>query len=590
MVRRGGQALLAVLCAALVAGTWVGHRPPASPLVPGEATYLMQAASLWHDLDLTYTRADFDRLLLDRSGDPTDLELVSAGNGRRITYDRPFPYALYLAPFQAFLGTKGPAVANGFLLLLVAWFGARVLERRVGEYAPLWTALLLFASVVFVYVFLATGDFFLFALTTLAFLLLTSGGGKESSAPQSQTQSQTQSRAWRPMLAGMLLAVPVATEPLYLLLVFAAWRQPTVVGASRGLWVGFGSGWLAQIFVRWWAGGGLGPMGAERFRFTPETGFPLVDFTALEWSPVVHRLSALHWDGAPRFSWGVDLWLWLWDALYFVMGRNLGLLPYFAPLLLLLLAGSLRGGRRSLVLAAGLWAVALVVLHPFNFWGGPGTVANRLFLPVYGALWLFLDRPQEGTNRLRRLGAWAAIATMLVAALFLGRLWSNPWSAGLPERGDWYVTPLAERLLPYETSQRWLPGGAMEDHGGLAVKFLDENGWAESRRQRLMVEGAEGTSLLIGSTDPLDTIRLDFGKEAPSKIEVRGGTLGDRLLRGDGGISFRIRPSGLPRKHPTWWTPNDQRLYVLSFHLPGAAEEPLPFKLVGERFEEEDEP
>ena len=43
-----------------------------------------------------------------------------------------------------------------------------------------------------------------------------------------------------------------------------------------------------------------------RFRFTPATGFPHVDFSPLEWNDTVQRLSALHFDGAPELSWGFD--------------------------------------------------------------------------------------------------------------------------------------------------------------------------------------------------------------------------------------------------------------------------------------------
>lgn len=574
LVRRAGHTLLAVLCALLLASTFVDHRPSATPLVAGEATYLMQAASLWEDQDLTYTRADYDRLLLASGADPTDLELISASDGRRITFDRPFPYALYLAPFLGFWGDQGFAIANALLLLLVAFFAVRVLERRAGERSAFWVAVLIFASVLFAHVFLATGDLFLFALTTSAFLLLAAADERDG--------------LWRKVLAGILLAVPVATDPLYLPLVLAAWMQPALRGAHRGFVAGLGGGWLMQLLVRWWAGGGLGVFGGSHFRFTPETGFPLVDFSSLEWAPMVHRLSALHWDGAPRFSWGLDLALWFWDGVYLVAGQNLGILPYFAPVLLLILVGSSSGGRRSLVGAAGLWAGAVVVVHPFNFWDGPGGVANGLFLPVYGALWLLLDGPPaEGWRR--RFGLWLALPCLLFAVLFLGRLRDSPWMAGLAPRSDWYVTPLAKQLFPYETSQRWLPGSAVVEHGGLALKFLDENAWSESRRQRLMVEGKEGTSMMIGSSLPLDALRLDFGKEAPSRIELHGGTLSERVLRSDGGISFRIEPGGLPRRHATWWTPKAQRLYFLSFHLPGASEEPLPFQLVGERFEEEEE-
>ena len=104
VVREIGWTVLGALLAALLAAAWLHDRADWPGLVAGEATYLMQADSLLRDRDLTYTRPDFDRLLLRWHRDPTDLELVSGGAGR-ITFDRPFPYALYLAPFVAYVRT-----------------------------------------------------------------------------------------------------------------------------------------------------------------------------------------------------------------------------------------------------------------------------------------------------------------------------------------------------------------------------------------------------------------------------------------------------------------------------------------------------
>ena len=97
------------------------------------------------------------------------------------------------------------------------------------------------------------------------------------------------------------------------------------------------------------------------FLFTAATGYPLVDFTAAEWVPAVGRLA----DGpaAVPFSWDLELRLWsLVDAL---CGRSVGLVPYFAALVLLFAGGSWRGFRRPLVVAAATWLAALVILRPF---------------------------------------------------------------------------------------------------------------------------------------------------------------------------------------------------------------------------------
>ena len=133
-LRRLYWGAFAMLLAAVLAGAWLSSRAGWSEREPylaaGEATVLMQAASLAHDFDLAYTREDFDRLTLEWRGEPPDLELASGSAGRRITYHRPFPYALYLAPFVRVSPQKGFAVANALLLVLVAVFAARTLKAR----------------------------------------------------------------------------------------------------------------------------------------------------------------------------------------------------------------------------------------------------------------------------------------------------------------------------------------------------------------------------------------------------------------------------------------------------------------------------
>ncbi len=569
-----GWTLLGSLLAATLAGAafydrtgWPGH-------LAGEATYLMQARSLADDFDLTYTRADFDRMLLADRGNPTDLALTSGSRGRRIAFDRPFPYAVYLAPFLKLWPRHGFAVANALLLTLVCVFAARTLERRLGPWGAPAVALLAFGSVVFAYVFLATGDLFLFAVTLAAFCLLVQGKPEEPGAGTGI--------AWRSAAAGALLAIPAATEPPYAVLGLAAFFA--LRGADRrvgrpALAAGFLAGVAVLAVAGWWAGGGLFGLGASSFRFTPQTGYPLVDFTAAEWPQTVRRLGALYFDGAPRFSWGLDPLLWLWNGLYLVAGRSIGLVPYFAPLLLIA-AGASSATRRPLLLGAAAWALGIVVLQPFNVYGGEGAVANRLFLPVYGALWVLAEAGH------RRRAALATASAAVLAALFLWPLWTSPWSYPIDgERGYRHVTSLARRVLPFESSQRPMPGSGVTEHHGLMVKLLSDHAWVETGRGRLKIEGGEPVEMLIASILDLDVLRFDFGPEAPGGITFSGGRVAERILEPGGGISFRVLPRGLPRRHATWWTPRRQRLYLLALELPAAPEKALAFEIHGERFE-----
>ncbi len=592
-----GRALLATLLATLLAAAWLYDRAGWPDLVAGEATTLMQAESLARDFDLAYTRADFDRLLLRWHGDPRDLELASGDGGGRLAFDRPFPYALYLAPFVAWRPENGFAIANALLLAAVSLFAARTLERRGVVSAPLLVAVLVFASVLFAYTFLATGDLFLFAVTVAAFCLLAPAGAGGPRAAASAT-------AGRGVAAGALLAIPCAGEPLNAVLLAAAFFVPATGhrAVRRALAAGAAAMLAAIAAVQWLAGGGLYFFATTRCRFTPETGYPLVDFTAAEWPQTLHRLAALQ-EGGPGFAWGIDLWLW--NLLYLFLGRTIGLVPYFAPLLLLAIGGwrgLRRDGRWAIIAAAVLWGLAVVVARPFDLHGGEG-VANRLFLPVYGALWLIAGRAAGGSGDRQSIHGsrpqWLLLATLAttlgVAALFLGELWADPWThptAG--GRGSRHPTELARRLLPYETTQRWLPGlrppgGRWAEHGGLAVKPLTGSTWAEARSRRLVVAGGSGhpgpAELLIASRRPLAAIRLAIEEEGVEPAVIRGGKMGRRSDSPE--AALRFVPQGLRRRHPLAGSrvrreAGPRYLYLLSFELPPASSGPMGFELVGE--------
>ncbi|MEM1204840.1 MAG: hypothetical protein AAGN66_16545 [Acidobacteriota bacterium] len=580
--RRLAWLTLGTVLAVLLVSAATYDRSGWPDLLPGEATLLMQADSLVQDGDLRYSRLDFDRQLLSRLGNPPDLALASGSGGRSITFDAPFPYALWLAPFLWLWPDDGFALANAVLLALASLFAAGSLERRIGAAAPLWLAVWVAASVTFQYVFYANGGLFLFCVGLVSAALV---------APETadaEVEDRTLSRRW--LAAGLLLSIAVASRGLYWVLPAAALlalprRGRGPLAAVFG--VGLAAGSLVQAVVQFWAGGGLHFWGTERFRFTPETGYPLVDFPAAEWTSMVGRLSALYFEGSAVGTWGLDAKLWSWNAVYLWLGESIGLLPYFLPLLLLGLAPR-RGALRPAVAAVGLFVVAVLAVGPFDLYGGTGAVANRLFLPIYGFLVLALGVPARPKLLGLPTAPLAAAAAVALGAPFLSSMWGAPWTYPVAEHGGYrHVTPLAARLLPYEASQKPLPGGPVAAHGDFMVRFLDEHTWAETRRDRLVMDARHPARLLVTSSAAVDRLRIDFGDEAPADLVIRGGGEVERQLAPHGGIGFRFEPTHV-RRHVMWWSPRRQWLYFLELSFPDAPDAELPFYIVGEHLTEGD--
>lgn len=550
-------AVLISLLLATLAGAWIHDRSGWGGFVAHEATTIMQAESLLFDRDLAYERIDHDRFAARWQQAPTDLALVSGSDGKRITFDRPAPHAVLLAPFLAAMPRNGFAVLNALLLAVAALVAARALRRTVPA-SPIVVAVLVFASVTFGHVFMATGDVFVLTLVVVA---LASVVDLPPDRP----------RRWA--VAGALLALAAAHDPLLVVLplaiAFAAGRD------RRGLIAGFAVGAAALVAVRLLSGGGTIPgFDAFGFRFSPATGYPLVDFAADRWPAEIRQLRAVH-RPVPPFAWSLDLGLVWANVRYFFAGRALGLLPYFAPMLLLPLYAGRDRLRRSILVAAGLFALLSLILRPFDLAaaGGPGALANRAFLPVFGALWLVFAKPRHGG---------LAVVAAAVAAPFILPLWKAPGEAPVDAAGaPRLVSEVASRWLPFETSQRHLVGRPFAEQGGVWVRPLVESVWVEEQKDRLVIAGAARGDLLLASSTRLDVVRLDFGADAPSAIEVEAGEVLERLLDPGGGIGFRvgIRPVA---RHPLWWTAERMRLYRLAFRLPKADSAPLAFRVTGE--------
>ncbi len=578
---RFGWAVLFALLAAVLVGTATFSRAGRPSLVGDEATYAMQAASLAFDFDLRYSRADYDRFVRDWGGAPDGLilesrELAATSEApRALTYGKPVAYALFAAPFVRAAPVRGPLIANALALALASWLAARTLRRRLGAVAPLWVAVFVFASVSFGYAFWVHADLFLFAAVAAGFAVAYGGNEwgesrrRDTPMPEIYEGEETipASRTfWRFFAAGLLLAIPGSFRPFYLALLIPAAlavprskRMAGLGGLALGALLLLGG--LGTIQVA--AGGSFTGYGGERQGFYPRTGYPEVDFPASDWERSIKKWGNTSWTQSGAITPSPDLKLWGWNAIYLLIGENIGVVPYFLPILLALFAYSGDRGRRAIPLAVATAALCFLAIRPFNFYGGGGAIGNRYFLPLYPALWFLAGRPLRS-----RAGTGAAVLIAALAAPFLWPLWTHPRVFPIAPDGRYgHTSAIARELLPYETTQSHVPGGQDLSAHGLWLKFLD--GPAGQRDGRAYVESEGKAEILLGSPKPLSTVLVDLAPNAPSTLEVSGGTLGEKILRPDGGIGYFVHLNSPRAVHPMWWTDDPWSLYRLSLRLPG---------------------
>ncbi|HUP23803.1 MAG TPA: hypothetical protein VNB06_12780 [Thermoanaerobaculia bacterium] len=577
--------LVALLLALLLGAATFDPRRWPSP-VGDESTYLMAAQSLAWDGDLRYDLADLDRFRALRGTDPDGLILQSADGGNTLLYAKPVWYPLYLAPFVRVLGLRGPAIANVLLLAAAAMACATALRPVAGAASPLWAAAFLFASVAFAQVFWTHADLFQMALVA-AGIALAVGGGVVAGAGGRVGGSVGGSGTYRFAVAGLLLGGAVALRPVYALLAVAVavalgcWR--------RGLALVGGLVALAAVTVTIDHGtrGSWTSYGAERQGFYGYTKFP-GEPGAESWEEGLAGRGSASWVDGDLMPSKLELRVQARNLEYLLLGRHVGLLPYFLPIVLGLAA--VRRTRLAALLLLGVAATTLVLslLRPYNFWGGGGSLANRYFLPIYPAFWFLACVPaalaarvgrasQAGRHRqhgmqalpppLPGVLAWTLpLVVAVLAAPTLWPLWHAPRQFLRDADGGYgYVSEVARRLLPYETSQKHLKPSGREDFvldvgngGALWVKPL-------SQRVRPLGHGEEGVpavameilagdvpaEVLLGSPQPLASIEIEVvlldaaaGVEEPRRWST---TLAPRLTA----------------VHSMWWTVEPFYLYQL---------------------------
>ncbi len=512
--------------------------------VGDEGVYSMQAQSLAFDFDRRYEASDYRRYLDTTGKVPDPLILQSTDRGATLVYAKPVFYSVYLAPFVRLAPERGPIVANLVLLIFAALLLECLLLQRVGADGPLVAAFLLFFSVTFGHVFWVHADLFYLAATALGLCCLDPWFEGVRPSP------------WRLAAGGALLAVAGAGRPFYLAILAAvllaaaptlrrSWgRRSAAIVLGSAIVLLAGSAWFHSA-----SGGAWSPYVGERQGFSSATGYPDIDFDREGWPELLAARGDASWVREDFLLPSFDAALLGHNVVYAFLGRSIGIVPYFLPLVLA--CACLRPGsrRRWLLVAIALGLAAFLVKSPHNFYGGAGAIANRWFLPLYPVCWFLVERPPP-----RR---WL-VASSLVAALFVAPLWRSAASFPVaidPDTGARqlrYVSPVAKRLLPLETSQIHLSSAPVEvQHGDLRVRLVGAGVRPHGQGGIRHRPGTDG-EMLIGSPVPLAGLTVDL-------IPVET----------DGGEAIRVvleRPRRIAR-HTYWYGAIPLNYYRLE--LPG---------------------
>lgn len=529
---------LALGCAVFVAvllGLGI-HRAPMGI----EATNFLAAEHLLRHGETLYQGKDVEYLRrLDMSQPET---ITVSRRGEETRYAASSLYALLLALGLLVFRHAPFAAAVLINALLLAWTITsfhRVQVRGGAASRWLFTGTLVFASVTFAQVFLIGPTLLACALLASAWLLaLNSGGHPEAPLPEVYDRPLTASlwREWvRWIAVGVLLSLAGTLEPAYwLFLAGAAMLVPryrrrrsllallsgvAVVAVLAFQFPGLISSWAGELRPLTLSGHSLGG-GLEALRLSAG----MSPFSAVSLS--------VHW---PIALLGRDL-------LYFLLGRNLGVLSYFLPLVALLACW--RGGRDRLPLLLSAVAAILVLVasRPFNFAGAPATIGDRLFVPIYASLWFLPSVP------FRRI--WS-VAAFFAAGVFLYPLWLAPVSSVVPVRDHWtYPSYLAERFLPFEETQSTIPSPSARLG---AVTFRVVQGSILRTSSPLVIKTLEDgrAELVLEAPRRLGDLYVESSSTPPETLRVRGARLSETMFRSDGRVVFHLALKGMGHERPS---------------------------------------
>ena len=494
-----------------------------------EAAYHIMAHSLAFDGDLRYERRDLERIYAaGYGGGPTGMFLVRNPDDGNLYYGKAWIYSAVAAPFVLLFGDNGFFVLHA--LLLAAMLAAGFAYARRGNsdgIAALYTVTFVLGSVVTLYFFWMTPEWFNLALVFLAtFLWLYKEGppGTPVRDPQGWLE-----RGWTDYAAAALYGVAIFSKPpnallIVPLLLWQLWNRRLARALVCGL---IAAGVIVGMFGITQASiGDWNYQGGDRKQFNAVTSYPFLseghtfDSVGISMTTSVEDFAA----AIPPLD------TLLRDLIYVWIGRNGGILLYMFPALLALLMFAAMPGRRARsphALLAAFWLlaiVAIVIVVRGNWIGGGGTVGSRYFANLYPVMFFLIPAASRPLGAAVSWVVWGAFLAQTVLSPFAASIRPAAHTKGMP----YTAFPMEVTILhnlPFNTnpSARKV---ALVEPALFWVYFPDNSTYLrEGTLGGFWVKGGREAEFILRSERPLASITLELGNRTErNEVVVRYGS------------------------------------------------------------------